>query len=149
MDGVSTAVSAAMATVAVKRKKRQHRSSAERLRVVEETLVPGASVSLVARAHGVNANQVFAWRKLYLTGKLIDKSSKAITHVSPRLLPVTVSDADQHLGAIVADTTSASTPAMCTAAPGSIHIQFSKAQIRVEGCADASTLRVVMECLLR
>jgi transposase len=149
MDGVSTAVIAATATVAVKRKKRQHRSSAERLRVVEETLVPGASVALVARAHGVNANQVFAWRKLYLTGKLIDKSSKAITQVSPRLLPVTVSDADRHLGAIVADTTSASTPVMCTAAPGSIHIQFSKAQIRVEGCADASTLRVVMECLLR
>ena len=148
MDGVSTAVITATATVAVKRKKRQHRSSTERLRVVEETLVPGASVSLVARAHGVNANQVFAWRKLYLTGKLIDKSSKAITQVS-RLLPVTVSDADQHLGAIVADTTSASTPAMCTAAPGSIHIQLSKAQIRVEGCADASTLRVVMECLLR
>ena len=149
MDGVSTAVIAATATVAVKRKKRQHRSSAERLRVVEETLVPGASVALVARAHGVNANQVFAWRKLYLTGKLIDKSSKAFTQVSPRLLPVTVSGADQHLGAIVADTTSASTPVMCTAAPGSIHIQFSKAQIRVEGCADASTLRVVMECLLR
>ena len=149
MDGVSAAVIAATATVAVKRKKRQHRSSAERLRVVEETLVPGASVALVARAHGVNANQVFAWRKLYLTGKLIDKSSKAIAKVSPRLLPVTVSDADQHLGAIVADTTSASTPVMCTAAPGSIHIQFSKAQIRVEGCADASTLRVVMECLLR
>jgi transposase len=149
MDGVSTAVIAATATVAVKRKKRQHRSSAERLRVVEETLVPGASVALVARAHGVNANQVFAWRKLYLTGKLIDKSSKAVTQVSPRLLPVTVSDADQHLGAIVADTTSASTPVMCTAALGSIHIQFSKAQIRVEGCADASTLRVVMECLLR
>ena len=149
MDGVSAAVIAATATVAVKRKKRQHRSSAERLRVVEETLVPGASVALVARAHGVNANQVFAWRKLYLTGKLIDKSSKAVTQVSPRLLPVTVSDADQHLGAIVADTTSASTPVMCTAAPGSIHIQFSKAQIRVEGCADASALRVVMECLLR
>jgi transposase len=149
MDGVSTAVIAATATVAVKRKKRQHRSSAERLRVVEETLVPGASVALVARAHGVNANQVFAWRKLYLTGKLIDKSSKAITEVSPRLLPVTICDADQHLGAIVADTTSASTPVMCTAPPGSIHIQFPKAQIRVEGCADASTLRMVLECLLR
>jgi transposase len=151
MDGVSTAVIAATATVAVKRKKRQHRSSAERLRVVEETLVPGASVALVARAHGVNANQVFAWRKLYLTGKLIDKSSKAITQISPRLLPVTVSDADQHLGAIVADTTTASAPIPCsTPTPsGSIQIQFPKAQVRVEGCADASALRVVLECLLR
>ena len=73
MESVSTAVIAATTTVAVKRKNRQHRSIAERLRIVEETLVPGASVALVARAHGVNANQVFAWRKLHLTGKLIDK----------------------------------------------------------------------------
>lgn len=151
MDGVSTAVIAATATVAVKRKKRQHRSSAERLRVVEETLVPGASVALVARAHGVNANQVFAWRKLYLAGKLIDKSSKAVTQVSPRLLPVTVSDAGQQVGTIAVDTAMAAAPVLCsTPIPsGSIHIQFSKAQVRVEGCADASALRVVMECLLR
>ena len=38
--------------------------------MVEETLAPGASVARVARAHGVNANQVFGWRKLYLAGKL-------------------------------------------------------------------------------
>jgi transposase-like protein len=73
MDGLSTAVIAATTTVVAKRKKRQHRSSEERLRIVEEASVPGASVALVARSHGVNANQVFAWRKLHLTGKLIDK----------------------------------------------------------------------------
>jgi transposase len=37
---------------------------------VEETLVPGASVSRVARRHAVNANQVFHWRKLYHEGRL-------------------------------------------------------------------------------
>jgi transposase-like protein len=36
--------------------KRRRRSIEERRRVVEETLVPGASVARVARAHGVNAN---------------------------------------------------------------------------------------------
>ena len=151
MESVSTAVIAATTTVAVKRKDRQHRSIAERLRVVEETLVPGASVALVARAHGVNANQVFAWRKLHLTGKLIDKGSKAVTPTAPRLLPVNVSDAGQQLGAAAADATMASAPILCnTYVPsGSIHIQFSKAQVRVEGCADASALRVVLECLLR
>lgn len=45
--------------------KRQRRSIAEKRRIVEETLVEGASVARVARAHGVNANQVFYWRKLY------------------------------------------------------------------------------------
>lgn len=34
-------------------------------RIVEETLEPGASVSIVARRHDVNANQVFGWRQRY------------------------------------------------------------------------------------
>ena len=38
--------------------------------MVEETLQPGASVAVIARRHGVNANQVFHWRKLYRAGKL-------------------------------------------------------------------------------
>ena len=50
--------------------KRQQRSVEEKRRIVEETLVEGASVARVARAHGVNANQVFGWRKLYLAGRL-------------------------------------------------------------------------------
>ena len=48
--------------------KRLRRSVAEKRRIVEETLVEGASVARVARAHGVNANQVFYWRKLYQAG---------------------------------------------------------------------------------
>jgi transposase-like protein len=39
-------------------------------RIVEETLVEGASVARVARAHDVNGNLVFGWRKLYLAGRL-------------------------------------------------------------------------------
>jgi Transposase len=33
--------------------------------MVEEALQPGVSVARVARAHGVNANQLFGWRRLY------------------------------------------------------------------------------------
>ena len=50
------------------RGKRRHRSKEERRRIVEESLVPGASVAVIARTHGVNANQVFHWRKLYRRG---------------------------------------------------------------------------------
>jgi hypothetical protein len=39
------------------RRVRRWRSVAEKRRIVELTLVPGASVALVARAHGVNANR--------------------------------------------------------------------------------------------
>ncbi|MBV8069560.1 MAG: transposase, partial [Acidobacteriaceae bacterium] len=67
-------------------RKQPKRSKAERQRVVEETLKPGTSVSQVARAHGVNANQVFAWRKLYREGRLNEEAENA-------LLPVKVAGA--------------------------------------------------------
>jgi len=49
---------------------RRYRTQTERRRIVEETISTGASVATVARAHGVNANQVFHWRKLYHAGLL-------------------------------------------------------------------------------
>ena len=56
-------------------RKRRMRSKLERRQVVEETMRPGApSVAVIARAHGVNANQVFNWRKLYHAGRLNDKA---------------------------------------------------------------------------
>jgi transposase len=35
-------------------------------RIVSETLEPGSSVSIVARRHDVNANQLFRWRRAML-----------------------------------------------------------------------------------
>ena len=49
---------------------RRHRTDEEKRRIVEETLVAGASVSVVARRHDVNANQVFTWRRQYQRGAL-------------------------------------------------------------------------------
>src|SRR5271165_7447776 len=43
------------------RVKRRSWSMAERQRIVEAALAPGASVAGVARAHDVNANLVFKW----------------------------------------------------------------------------------------
>ena len=62
------------------------RSKAERRRIVEETFQPGTSVSQVARAHNVNANQLFQWRRLYRAGLLDEEPAKATA-----LLPVKVS----------------------------------------------------------
>ena len=38
--------------------------------MVRESFEPGKSVSMVARQHGVNPNQLFHWRKLYQDGSL-------------------------------------------------------------------------------
>jgi transposase len=49
---------------------RRYRTIEEKRRIVEETMVRGASVAVVARRHEVNANLVFGWRKLYQRGLL-------------------------------------------------------------------------------
>ena len=51
---------------------RIRRTIAEKRRIVELTLEPGASVARVAQAEGVNANQVFAWRRSYSADTLAD-----------------------------------------------------------------------------
>jgi len=125
------------------------RSADEKLRIVEEALAPGASVALVAREHGVNANQVFKWRGLHQAGKLIKQRSKRSTAIAARLLPVTISDAGHPLGTVVTEAAPLPPSVPCAPCSGSIHIQFAKAQVRVEGNADATALRLVLECLLR
>ena len=48
---------------------RQHPLEFKRA-LVALSLEPGASVARIAREHGVNANQVFSWRRLYQQGRL-------------------------------------------------------------------------------
>jgi transposase len=50
--------------------KRRRWSPQEKLAMVQQSYEPGYSVSLVARQHGVNANQLFLWRKQHQQGEL-------------------------------------------------------------------------------
>ena len=45
------------------RRRRRAWSVEEKRRIVAETFAPGASVSIVARRHDVNANLLFTWRR--------------------------------------------------------------------------------------
>ena len=54
----------------VGRAARRMRTAAEKIAIVEEASRPGASVSTVARKHGVNANLVFGWIRLHRRGLL-------------------------------------------------------------------------------
>jgi transposase len=48
--------------------RRRRWSAAEKLRIVEETLEEGASISVVARRNGVAPNLLYRWRRLMLEG---------------------------------------------------------------------------------
>ncbi|RQN33313.1 IS3 family transposase [Paraburkholderia tropica] len=50
--------------------RRRRWTAEQKLSMVRESFEPGKSVSLVARQHGVNPNQLFHWRKLYQDGSL-------------------------------------------------------------------------------
>jgi transposase len=94
---------------------------------VEETLQPGASVAVIARRHGVNANQVFHWRKLYREGRL---------DVAPpiaQLVPVRIAEvmSGEHLPAKLHS--------------GVIMVEVGRARIRIEGSVDPENLRLVLE----
>jgi transposase len=118
------------------RRVRRWRSVTEKRQIVQLTMEPGASVALVARAHGLNANQLFKWRRAFERGELADP-----TVSSQALLPVTIA---------APKTAEIHEPAygQQSAKSGSIHIEFpGRAVISVESGADPGLLRSILESL--
>ena len=116
---------------------RVHRTAEEKRRIVEATLVPGASIARVAREHGVNADQVFQWRYEHRKG-----IGWAASQSRVELLPVTVTaEPDSVMAPEVAPL---ATPS------GSIHIELpGRALVSVESGVDPALVRAVLGSLLR
>jgi len=49
--------------------RRRRWTVAEKLQIVEESELPGMTVSYVARQHGISPSQLFTWRRLAREGK--------------------------------------------------------------------------------
>ena len=113
---------------------RRFRSKQERRRIVEETLKTGASVALVARAHDVNANQVFKWRRQYQAGRLEPSSAATLlpVKISERVSPQNVRRRKSRQKSI-----------------GIIDIDLGHARVRIEGRADPDCVRAALEGLMR
>lgn len=56
--------------------RRRRWSTAEKLAIVQETYEPDITVSIVARRHGIQPNQLFVWRKLAAQGALTATASQ-------------------------------------------------------------------------
>ncbi|MDN8542666.1 IS3 family transposase [Erwinia sp. BC051422] len=50
--------------------RRRRRTPQEKIAIIQQTMEPGMTVSHVARLHGINANQIFKWRRQYEDGSL-------------------------------------------------------------------------------
>jgi transposase len=119
------------------RAKRVHRPAEEKRRIVEATLVPGASIARVARQNGVNANQVFQWRYEHRKGV-----GWAAGESRTELLPVTVTSEPHNV--MAPEVSPVLTP------PGSIHIELpGRALVSVESGVDPTLVRAVLGSLLR
>ena len=134
MDASNSAVIDAVSSRrALPTAKRQYRSPELKCQMVEETLAPGASVARVARAHGVNANQLFGWRRQYRQG-LLESGKRGI----PGLVAVRVAEAGAH----ASDVPSGRIPS------GTMQVELAKGQLRLTGAVDTEALRVVLKELL-
>lgn len=113
--------------------KRQHRSPELKRQIVEATFAAGASVARVARAYGVNANQVYAWRRQF----------------QRRLLPRAPAGKPELLAVRLAGGGAETQPAPASSAgSGVIQVELAKGHLRLSGCVDVEALRVVLGALL-
>ncbi len=114
--------------------RRPNFSLAFKRQVVEATLQPGASVSLIAREHDVNANLVFCWRHQYQEGAFGAVSQ------STTLLSVQVIEAPMDLPQVIQP------PPECHSV---IVVEAGKAKLRITGTPDPHTLQIILQQLLR
>jgi transposase len=63
--------------------KRRQYSEALKRQIVAETLEPGSSVSIVARRHDVNSNQLFKWRRELLPKAAVESGAMISVEIAP------------------------------------------------------------------
>jgi transposase len=124
---------------------RTRRSLEEKRRIVEETLESDASVAKVARAHGVNANQVFHWRRQYRQGLLGEGNAETVQLVPVHVTGATAGRTNRQVRRPVARATCDGSPSTPS---GTIQVELPKGHLRMTGRVDAEALRVVLEKLL-
>lgn len=120
---------------------RRHRTIEEKRAIVAESLKRGVSVAEVARRYQVNANQVFAWRRLHAEG-LLELRSRRMT--GRRLVPIKLLET-------VSSAVPASTPLPSVSTLGGmLSIELpGGVRVAVSGSIDPALLTQALSLLLR
>jgi transposase len=108
------------------RPKRRKWSAEERQRIVQASLQAGTSVEAVARIYGVNASQLYDWRKQHR--QRVGKGKRSV------LLPVHVAEG--------APIVMPETKQEC-----SVVIEARSVRVTMSGCIDAAVICTVLERL--
>jgi len=124
-----------------RRRRRDHSPELKR-ELVRQCLLPGASVSSIAMAHGINANLVFKWRREHRAAEAVGAGPAQAS--APLLLPITLASATPSDSAVP----SAPVPTPCaTRTSGSIELDFAGARLRLRGAVDQESLLGVLTAL--
>jgi transposase len=118
--------------------RRRRFSDDDKARIVEETLLPGAVVSEVARRHGLMPQQVFTWRR--------QARSPSMTRAEAPLFVPAVVDAVAAAPALCKERKA---PPRCKPKPdaGIIEIQVEGITIRAGRGADAHMIAAIVQAL--
>lgn len=143
--------------------RRRRWSSADKARVVLESLAGGVSVSEVARRHGLSPQQLFGWRRearalCHETGAAAP-AGRSAAHPAPRPRrrkgrqlpsPGICDDAPAFAPVVIAGS-ARSSPRLSSqpAAGGSIEIAIADAVVRVIGHAESEAIVAVLRALRR
>ena len=123
------------------RQRRRRYDAAFKRAIVEQTLVPGASVARIAREHDINANQLFKWRRMFLLAE--SAASRPADSAPPAisLLPVTV---------VAEEPASVASPSpVAPSEVGAIEITLAGGTVRIQGTVDKTMLQIVLSSLRR
>ena len=112
-------------------KRRRDWTAEEKAEILAATMVPGASVTEVARRFGIGPTLVWTWRR-----KAMDQMS---AEMGPRFVPLHIE------GEASASAAAVSEPPPGRDQPtGSIEVAIGRARVRVEGAVDAEVLRQLL-----
>lgn len=116
--------------------RRRRWTTAEKFRIVEESLAPGASVIEVARRHDLHPNLLTVWRRQARQRQLSGESVPALVPVEIAPTPVAVS-------------MSAPQPTRPSPSPrgaGIIEIELGGCRVRVDQDVDGEALQRFLSC---
>ncbi len=136
--------------IAEKAPRRQHERSFK-AELVEQCLVPGASVAAIAMAGGINANLLFKWRRDHLrTERMRSGASSSALLVPVHVAPCLDGDGDGGSRPLMLPSAS---PPMTVAtqrvarSAGVIELDIAGAQLRLRGAVDEASLCSVLRAL--
>jgi transposase len=129
--------------------RRRRWSEEEKLQLVEEACRPGHSVSQVARQRGVNASQLFAWRRQALAKGLIS-DNRPESMVAPALTFAPVNVTEEPAPAESGEEMQPARRRKVSRGSTIIEIELRGGdRVRVEGSADAALVARIVSALRR